>query len=49
MPLKSEKLGVWQLALDYIDLVCEIAGELPRSNVIGTRFRLRTSRRNLVA
>lgn len=31
MPFKFEKLEVWQLALDYIDLVYEIAGELPRS------------------
>jgi len=31
MPFKFEKLEVWQLALDYIDLIYEIAGELPRS------------------
>jgi len=28
---KFEKLEVWQLALDYIDLIYEIAGQLPRS------------------
>jgi four helix bundle protein len=31
MPFKFEKLEVWQLALDYNDLICEIAGRLPRS------------------
>lgn len=31
MPFKFEKLEVWQLALDYIDITYEIAGQLPRS------------------
>jgi four helix bundle protein len=31
MPFKFEKLEVWQLALDYIDLIYEIADQLPRS------------------
>lgn len=31
MPFKFEKLEVWQLALDYIDLIYEIAEQLPRS------------------
>ncbi len=31
MPFKFEKLEVWQLALDYIDLVYDIAGQLPHS------------------
>lgn len=31
MPFKFEKLEVWRLALEYIDLVYEIAQELPRS------------------
>lgn len=31
MPFKFEKLEVWQLALDYIDLIYDIAGQLPRS------------------
>lgn len=30
MPFKFEKLEVWRLALDYVDLTYEIAGELPR-------------------
>jgi len=31
VPFKFEKLEVWRLALEYIDLVYEIAQELPRS------------------
>lgn len=31
VPFKFEKLEVWQLTLDYIDLIYEIARELPRS------------------
>ena len=31
MPFKFEKLEVWQLALEYIDLIYDIAGQLPRS------------------
>ena len=31
MPFKFEKLEVWQLALDYIDLVYEIAEQLPKN------------------
>ena len=31
MPFKFEKLEVWQLALDYIDLIYEIADQLPGS------------------
>ena len=31
MPFKFEKLEVWQLALDYIDQVYQIAERLPRS------------------
>jgi len=31
MPFKFEKLEVWQLALDYIDLIYAIAEQLPRS------------------
>jgi four helix bundle protein len=31
MPFKFEKLEVWQLALEYIDLIYEIAQQLPRS------------------
>jgi four helix bundle protein len=31
MPFKFEKLEVWQLALDYIDLIYRIAEQLPKS------------------
>lgn len=31
MPFKFEKLEVWQLALDYIDLIYQIANQLPKS------------------
>ena len=31
MPFKFEKLEVWRLALDYIDLTYEIVEKLPRS------------------
>lgn len=31
MPFKFEKLEVWQLALEYIDVIDVIAGKLPRS------------------
>jgi len=30
MVFKFEKLDVWQRALDYIDVVYEIAGQLPK-------------------
>ena len=31
MPFKFEKLEVWQLSLEYVDLVYEIVGRLPCS------------------
>jgi len=31
MPFKFEKLEVWQLALEYIDLIYDIANQLPKS------------------
>jgi four helix bundle protein len=31
MEFKFERLEVWQLALEYLDLVCDIAGQLPKS------------------
>ena len=31
MPFKFEKLEVWQLALEYIDLIYEISNQLPKS------------------
>ena len=30
MPYKFEQLDVWKLSLDYIDLVYELAEQLPR-------------------
>ena len=38
MPFKFEKLEVWQLALEYIDTVYEIAKQLPR----GEEFNLKS-------
>jgi hypothetical protein len=34
MPFKFEKLEVWKLALDYIDLISELAAQLPRSEEV---------------
>lgn len=31
MPFKFEKLEVWQLAMEYTDLIYEIGSQLPRS------------------
>ena len=31
MPFKFEKLEVWQLALEYVDLTYDLAGRLPKS------------------
>lgn len=31
MPFKFEKLEVWRLSLDYLDLIYETAERLPRS------------------
>ena len=38
MPFKFEKLEVWQLSLDYIDLIYKIAEKLPKSE----RYNLRS-------
>jgi len=40
VPFKFEKLEVWQLALDYIDLVYEIAGQLPRSEEFNLKSQM---------
>jgi four helix bundle protein len=40
VPFKFEKLEVWRLALDYIDLIYEIAGELPRREEYNLRSQL---------
>ena len=40
MPFKFEKLEVWRLALDYIDLVYEIASQLPSSEAYNLRSQM---------
>jgi four helix bundle protein len=40
MPLKFEKLEVWQLSLDYIDHIYEIGNELPRSEEYNLRSQM---------
>ena len=37
---KFEKLEVWQLALDYIDLIYDIAKELPRSEEFNLKSQI---------
>jgi four helix bundle protein len=41
MPFKFEKLEVWQLALEYIDLVYEITAQLPKSEEYNLRSQVR--------
>ena len=41
MSFKFEKLEVWQLALDYIDLIYEIAEQLPRSKEYNLKSQIR--------
>jgi four helix bundle protein len=40
MPFKFEKLEVWQLAIEYIDLVYEIAGLLPKSEEFNLKSQI---------
>jgi len=40
MPFKFEKLEVWQLAMDYLDLIYRIAEELPRSEAYNLKSPL---------
>ena len=40
MPFKFEKLEVWQLSLDYIDLIYDIANQLPRSEEYNLKSQL---------
>jgi len=40
MPFKFEKLEVWQLALDYIDLIYEVADQLPRSEMYNLKSQI---------
>jgi four helix bundle protein len=37
---KFEKLQVWQLALDYIDLTCRISEQLPKSEEYNLKSQL---------
>ena len=40
MPFKFEELEVWRLALDYVDLVYEIADKLPSSEAYNLRSQM---------
>ncbi len=40
MPFKFERLEVWKLALDYIDLIYEVAAQLPRSEEYNIRSQI---------
>jgi len=40
MSYKFEKLEVWKLALDYLDMIYEIAEKLPRSEERNTRSQI---------
>ena len=40
MAFKFEQLEVWRLALDYLDLMYEIAGQLPRSEEYNLKAQL---------
>ncbi len=41
MPFKFEKLEVWKLAWDYIDLIYQICEELPRSEEYNLKSQMR--------
>jgi four helix bundle protein len=40
MPFKFEKLEVWRLSLDYIDIVYKISTHLPRSEEYNLKSQL---------
>jgi four helix bundle protein len=40
MAFKFEQLEVWQLALDYVDLIYEIADRLPRSEEFNLKSQI---------
>jgi four helix bundle protein len=40
MPFKFEKLEVWQLALDYVDLMYQIAEKLPKNEDFNLKSQL---------
>ena len=41
MPFKFEGLDVWKLSLDYIDLIYQIANQLPRSEEYNLNSQIR--------
>ncbi len=41
MPFKFEKLEVWQLALEYVDLIYEIAEQLPKSEEYNLKSQMK--------
>lgn len=41
MPFKFEKLEVWQLALDYIDVIYQISEQLPKSEEYNLKSQLK--------
>ncbi|HKY55578.1 MAG TPA: four helix bundle protein [Anaerolineales bacterium] len=40
MPYKFEQLDVWKLSLDYLDLIYELAENLPRSEEYNLKSQL---------
>jgi four helix bundle protein len=40
MPFKFEKLEVWELALDYSDLIYELAEQLPKSEAYNLKSQM---------
>ena len=40
MPYKFEKLEVWQLAMEYVDIIYAIAGQLPRDEAYNLKSRI---------
>ncbi|MBX7250440.1 MAG: four helix bundle protein [Candidatus Promineofilum sp.] len=41
MAFKFEKLDVWQLALDYVDIVYELSAQLPRDEEYNLKSQIR--------
>jgi hypothetical protein len=48
MPFKFEKLEVWQLSPDYIDLLYEIGDRLPRSKVYNLKSQMTRAATSIV-
>ncbi len=40
MPFKFEQLDVWRAALEYVDLIYQLAGELPRTEDFNLRSQI---------